>query len=174
MTGGLYNPRPVDDVPVNGQVQHGVTSNWAFDHAADYGLHTVFICKTADQIVHDSIVLVNDTHLLYAIGANEVWRFVAALLHRANPAADIDITFTIPVGGNLNWGLTPVQQGSIAGTEVRIPTSAGANLRLDFIHGIIRNGATPGNLQLQWAQGTQQNDDAIMAQYSCLVLQQIA
>jgi len=30
---GLYNPRPVDDTPVNGQLAHGVTSNWAYDHA---------------------------------------------------------------------------------------------------------------------------------------------
>ena len=37
---GLYNPRPVDDTPVNGQLAHGVTSNWAFDHAADLDAHT--------------------------------------------------------------------------------------------------------------------------------------
>ncbi len=40
MTGGLYNPRPVDDTPVDGQLQHGVTSNWAFDHEADLSAHT--------------------------------------------------------------------------------------------------------------------------------------
>lgn len=38
--GGLYNPRPVDDTPVNGQLVHGVTSNWAYDHAADLDAHT--------------------------------------------------------------------------------------------------------------------------------------
>ena len=40
MTGGLYNPRPVDDVPVDGQLEHGLTSNWGFDHAADLDAHT--------------------------------------------------------------------------------------------------------------------------------------
>jgi len=39
MTGGLYNPRPVDDTPVNGQLTHGITSNWAFDHNADLDAH---------------------------------------------------------------------------------------------------------------------------------------
>ena len=39
MTGGLYNPRPVDDVPVNGQLTHGVTSNRMFDHEADLDAH---------------------------------------------------------------------------------------------------------------------------------------
>ena len=39
MRGGLYNPRPVDDVPVDGQLGHGVTSNWAFDHTADPDAH---------------------------------------------------------------------------------------------------------------------------------------
>lgn len=36
---GLYNPRPVDDTPVDGQLAHGVTSNWAFDHVADLEAH---------------------------------------------------------------------------------------------------------------------------------------
>lgn len=39
MTGGLYNPRPVDDIPVNGQLVHGVTSNWAYDHTVDLDAH---------------------------------------------------------------------------------------------------------------------------------------
>ena len=39
MTGGLYNPRPVDDVPVNGQLTHGITSNRMFDHEADGDAH---------------------------------------------------------------------------------------------------------------------------------------
>lgn len=34
MKGGLHNPRPVDDTPVDGELAHGISSNWAFDHAA--------------------------------------------------------------------------------------------------------------------------------------------
>ena len=40
MNGGLHNPRPVDDTPVNGQLVHGVTSNRMFDHEADLDAHT--------------------------------------------------------------------------------------------------------------------------------------
>jgi len=39
MKGALDNPRPVDDTPVNGQLAHGVTSNWAYDHDADLDAH---------------------------------------------------------------------------------------------------------------------------------------
>ena len=39
MNGGLHNPRPVDDVPMNGQLEHGVTSNWAYDHSIDIDAH---------------------------------------------------------------------------------------------------------------------------------------
>lgn len=46
MTGGLNNPRPVDDTPVNGQLEHGVTSNRMFDHEADIDAHMVDILQT--------------------------------------------------------------------------------------------------------------------------------
>ena len=29
MKGALDNPRPVDDTPVDGQVEEGISSNWA-------------------------------------------------------------------------------------------------------------------------------------------------
>ncbi|GAG85064.1 unnamed protein product [marine sediment metagenome] len=39
MNGGLRNPTPVDDTPVNGNTSHASSSNWAFDHNADADAH---------------------------------------------------------------------------------------------------------------------------------------
>lgn len=37
----VQNPRPVDDTPVNDEIEKGISSNWAFDHAANLAAHTL-------------------------------------------------------------------------------------------------------------------------------------
>lgn len=38
---GLYNPTPVDALPVNAALAKAISSDWAFDHAADIDAHMV-------------------------------------------------------------------------------------------------------------------------------------
>jgi len=40
MKGGLNNPRVVDALPVNANLNNAISSDWAYDHAADLDAHT--------------------------------------------------------------------------------------------------------------------------------------
>lgn len=74
MRGGLHNPRVVDATPVNGNLNNAISSDWAYDHAADLDAHTVnpfeqfvvgnYICPTMAGMLNSNFILVQYT--LYA------------------------------------------------------------------------------------------------------------
>jgi len=141
-------------------------------HAALFGLHNRVVRKTADQTVNDSETLVNDTHLLAAIGANEIWVFEAVIEVNGGSTPDFDFTFTVPSGGSMTFGKSDSESKTSRATEeLRVQGQNVASIVV--LWGIVRNGATAGNLQLQWAQGAATASDCTVLTDSCLILGQL-
>lgn len=124
------------------------------------GPHLI-VRKTSDQSVTSSTVLVNDTALLMAVAANEVWRFEMMLFWAAAATADLKWTFTAPAGATYNastvypfaagGGNASIQQVIAAAVDFDLEVQDAAN-NLTMFYGLIVNGGTAGNLQFQFAQ----------------------
>ncbi len=139
--------------------------------------------KSANEIVNNSAVLQDDNHLIMAVAANEVWEFAINLWYDSGTTPDLKVGFTIPSGATLRWTSMGdnASAGAITGGDA-IDGSAtqaffGAGLA-DFRHGlivgVILNGATPGNLTMQWAQNTQNASDTTIYSGSSLVAHRLA
>lgn len=135
------------------------------------------VAKTADQTVNNSIVLVDDTHLVFPVLNTKTAYFIEYTLLVSSAAnADIRLNWTIPTGATMyfapGWqSSTPYWDVFTAagGTGASLFTAGGA----DFTFGcgaatvqgcritcILVMGANNGNVQLKWAQSTQQASDS--------------
>jgi len=119
--------------------------------------------KSSDQTVTSSTTLVNDSQLKFAVAANETYIFQAWLYtYAADATPDIKTTFTGPSGSTVFWSSSQViflANGSTTLTVVAPGGTVGdffvdSNLRAIQLYGTISNGATAGDVQLQWAQNT--------------------
>jgi len=119
--------------------------------------------KSSDQTVTSSTTLVNDSQLKFAVAANETYIFQAWLYtYAADGTPDIKITFTAPSGSTLFWSSSQVIFLPDASTSLTVVAPAAttgslfidSNLRAIQLYGTILNGATAGDVQLQWAQNT--------------------
>lgn len=127
--------------------------------------------KTADETVNNSATLQNDDVLLLAMAANETWYFTVSLAYLGNTTSDFQWAFTVPTGATLRWGCSPVKQ-NISGLMVQCDSVTGSGtgdtVQADTthmqltVHGVVVNGGTAGNLQLQWAQATATVVDTIV------------
>lgn len=177
---------PIDDTPQDAKTSRGVSSNWAYDHAAlytalkalydthilNFGLHTKVVHKTADQTVHDSTTLVNDSELLFAMAANEKWLIKGFIRTDATAAADLDMTFIMPSGATGVWGFAAAVSTAF-GSETYVSGSDTINVCAAII-AIVTCSTTPGNCQFQWAQRSQVNEDTKVLAGSCLIATKIA
>lgn len=148
-------------------------------HEADYELHAKLVRKTADQTVNNSTTLVNDDHLLLALGANEVWAFHLCPLVNSGATPDIKFGWTVPSGASGYWNYTGQNAGATTTNTFDIITG-GTNARGGFagslpfvLHGIVICGATAGNLQFQWAQNTANASDTKVLTNSYLIATQL-
>jgi hypothetical protein len=119
--------------------------------------------KSADQSVTSSTTLVNDTHLKFAVAANETYIFQLWLfVYAADGTPDIKVTCTGPSGSTVLWSSSQVIFNAAAATTLTSVNTSGvsadlfvdANNRAIQLYGTIANGATAGDLQFQWAQNT--------------------
>ena len=119
--------------------------------------------KSADQTVTSSTTLVNDTHLKFAVAANETYIFQAWLYtYAADGTPDIKVTFTGPSGSTVLWSSSQVIFNAGGATTLTVVSPGAtaadlfvdANLRAIQLYGTISNGATAGDLQFQFAQNT--------------------
>lgn len=158
---------------------HGVSGTIAdaadlTTHEADFNLHTKTVIKTADETVNDSTSLQNDDELLLAVGASEKWVIAAAIRNSSSAVADFKLKFTIPSGAT-GWGFLAGESTSqaaylsIANTAVGWATAGYPTGHFLYIVLHIIVGATAGNVQLQWAQNTQEASDTKVLAGSCLV-----
>ena len=146
--------------------------------------------KTADETVNNSSVLQNDDHLVFAVGASDVYLVNAYLLvDGGNTTADIKFGWTVPASGTLQWGATSSLSGSTTAWEtqpaantphVLLSAASTATYGTDasapgvLLTGIYAGGGTAGNVQLQWAQGTATVVNTILKINSCLVGMKLA
>jgi hypothetical protein len=121
--------------------------------------------KTADQSITTSTTLTDDTHLTFAIAANEEWTFsIEASCGDSLSVTGLKAAITVPAGATLRvngsatagTGASPIVQGSTttSGTIFINNSTLGAGTGYLKAMVWVLNGATPGNITLQWAQGT--------------------
>jgi hypothetical protein len=149
-----------------------------------------FVRKSSDQSVTSSTALVVDSELIFAIGANETWQFELVILHLGAEAGDFKMAvkgpsgvagiwsafgaITVAVSGayNLNAGARSTWDNSATlafGNQGASALSASANVK-----GVARNGATPGNIELWWAQNTSDATGTTIKTDSYLIARRVA
>lgn len=118
---------------------------------------TKVVRKTAEtQAVNNSTTLVDDDALLFAIAANEIYVADFHLDISTNIAAGFKAAITVPAGATLKFQaeiLAAAAIGVVGSTTVS-GTAVGATALIiqAHLHVLVVNGATAGNVQLQWAQ----------------------
>lgn len=134
------------------------------------GTAPTIVEKQSNQTVNNSVTLVNDTALFFAMAASRRYYWVLRFRFDADSTPDIKITFTVPSGAEgqhrrdldnnteLNYGAT----GSLTGST--------GNPRQGFSTGWVKTGGTVGNLQFQWAQNTADASDTIVKEGSVLLV----
>jgi hypothetical protein len=114
--------------------------------------------ETQNNVVNPTATLQNDDQLFFGIGANETWsfRFVVQATNNATP--DIKFAVTAPTGATCVVGLSEAEN-ALSNANVGCGVSLGAvpattSSDIFEVVGTVVNGATAGNVQLQWAQNT--------------------
>ncbi len=117
------------------------------------------IRKTADESVTSNTTLQDDDHLLFNIAVNEVWYVEYVLFGTDAAGFDFKFTVAVPSGATGKWWdvgqvsvLTAggVLTGTSFGTTISIDT--GAADKYILLYAYVFNGATAGQVKLQWAQ----------------------
>lgn len=131
---------------------------------AGSGITTIeLVRKTADETVNNSTTLQDDDTLLAALASNEVVAFQCTIFHIGNGTADFKLAFTVPSGAAIRWGMANAQVapgGTLQGANVTNSSGSSQAVqgetgeRAQLVTGLVKNGGTSGNLQLQWAQNT--------------------
>jgi hypothetical protein len=141
--------------------------------------HTRHVRKTSTESVVSSTTLQDDNQLLFAIAANEVWEFevVIFLDDTGSPeGCGAKLSIAVPSGCSIKVGAVGEPAESIQDTigatfYDQVILTAGAWLVV--ARGIAVNGATPGNVQLQWAQAVSDSDALEVEVNSYLVAHRI-
>jgi hypothetical protein len=127
--------------------------------------------KSADQTVNNSTTLVDDTHLLFSVAANEVWLIHAYLLiDSASTVADIKFHWTVPASATMVWGPTGGAEPSFTQWDAVLTSTSADVLGTEsgtqnfgtnsvptqglLFAGVAAIAGTAGTVRLQWAQVT--------------------
>lgn len=117
--------------------------------------------KTVDETVNNTITRQADDTLLFAIAANETWIGEFVLFIVGDSTADFAADVTVPAGATLRLARMGPRAGdtvvdaAATFTSGSNPGSAGAASGPAVIQTFkftVINGATAGNVQLNWAQ----------------------
>ena len=134
-----------------------------------HGLTTVQ--KTADQVVNNSITLANDDHLLFTIGASEIWEVFLYLIASApSPTPDMKLNWALPTGG-VKYSLAFDTAAAAADADVSLETIS--TVQLFIVHCLLINSTTAGNAQLQWAQKVATEEDTTLKANSFIVARRL-
>lgn len=168
---------PTDGEYVTYAANGGLSAERVVFTSATTGTIPKILYKASDETVNNSDVLQNDDDLILPLAANEVWAFQCFLSYDSAANADIKVAFTIPAGASFVWqpqyrdaaDAWTVTTGVASGTSVTFGGAGAGTVRGVWIMGFVINGANAGNLQLQWAQGTQQASNTIVKAGSWLL-----
>jgi hypothetical protein len=134
--------------------------------------------KTADESATSDITLSDDTHLTFAIAANEVWVTRIGLWVNTG-AGGLQMQMTGPAGA------TGIQLGfsAIGGVPTTFAVALGslawaatATYTNQFwtLESTVVNGATPGTYRLQWAQNASNGTASTLKANSFLIAERLA
>jgi len=130
--------------------------------AGTAGLVSEQIVKPVDQIVNNSIVLINDDHIFFTVDANTTYSFRLDLWNFApssGSGGDFDSNWSLPSGATGRTVAQNIQaqfpQNTVDMTVKRNRGgTSGGNPQYAQIFGVVTVGSTPGIVQFRWAQGT--------------------
>lgn len=155
------------------------------------------VIRTGDSsTISSNNVLANDDTLLWAVGASDRWFFQAFLTFTgadssgAATTADLQVGWSVPTGGAMQWGMLGGTGSSLAGYANTATASsplailtAGSALALGgaaVAYGVTLtgfytgDGVHTGNVNLQWAQNTSNAATLQINKNSALLLWRIA
>jgi hypothetical protein len=106
----------------------------------------------------------NVSGLSFAVGASQTWQFVFYVFWSSDDVADIKFTLTGPAAPTgLLFGMASnqlaVATATSFGTAIIADGGAAVIEQGWLIHGLLRNGANAGTVQLQMAQNTSNATD---------------
>lgn len=132
------------------------------------------VLKTADQTVNNSIVLVDDTHLLLSVAANSTYLVEVTAFYTATINANIEWGWTVPASATMRWG---VHYTTEAKTQADTLTGAALGTTTYAYHtliGTLVTAGTAGTLRLRWAQDIAEATNTTMRTSSWMRLTKIA
>jgi hypothetical protein len=149
------------------------------------------ILRTSDASgITSNTTLASDSTLLFPVGANDIWAFMAALIFTAgDTAADVKIGWSVPTGCTMLWGAQGAQSNNVSGfgpaqtssTPTALSTEAASVSVGSFngtfgvnLQGLVFNGANPGNVNIQFAQATSSANALIPKKGSHLMVYRLA
>jgi hypothetical protein len=144
--------------------------------------------KTANESVTSSTTLQDDDHLVFAIGASEVWAIQYHILCRS--VVDIKFGLTAPSGaaGSFSGFGPDVGTSDVADTNLAISNNTNTDLSGSYVFGantsgnysyiqlnvLIVNSTNADDLQLQWAQNSSSGTATTVYIHSYAVAQKLA
>lgn len=140
------------------------------------------------QVVNNSSVLVNDSHLILPVEANARYVLDGSLWWDSGPTADIKFAWTGPAGFTMpRWtvvglaagvvlteGIISVAQSAAAGTTIVRAGPAIGSFVTGLLTGTVVTAAAAGNLTLQWAQNALEAVNTRVKQESFIRLHRVA
>jgi hypothetical protein len=124
------------------------------------------IWKLADQSVTSSTVLVDDTHIQFAIGANEAWNF--RFVFAVTSVGGLKFALNSPAGSGGWWSVDNTNFQTNATFVDGETCNAPLNTEVGFLDGYVLNSATPGTFKLRWAQSSSNGTPTVLKKGSWL------
>ena len=110
------------------------------------------VIKDANETVENSSTLQDDDHLFVEVKANRL--YLIYLLGTADLSSGVtaDIKFGLSVPGGTVYDFVHAFSSSVVTSTINLNFNLTTTLESATFQGIVHVGATPGTLQVQWAQ----------------------
>ncbi len=181
----------------NGSASTNAAAFGQIPTAGGVGGFAKVVLRTGDSgTISSNNVLAADDTLLWTVGASDRWffqgflTFTAADSSGAALTADVQVGWTVPTGGAMQWGAFGGTGNTVAGYSVTASTSsplailsASGALASGMVAGSVGlaiagfytgDGSHAGTVTLTWAQNTSNAATLLIAKNSTLVLWRIA
>jgi len=132
----------------------------------------ITVRKSADETVNNSSTLQDDNHLVLAVDANTDYKFEVVLHATSDNTPGLKVGWTVPASATMWWAMGTTTT-KLSESETHSQLGGGAIDVVLVFKGVIAVAGTAGNLQLQWAQDTQDVSDTIVYENSTLTLERL-
>lgn len=172
VTGNLY---------MTGQLMSNLTVNGNLSVTGIGGVTSAF--KTANQIVNNSVTLVNDTHLVVNVVANATYIVQGFINYNSPTAADFKWNWTYPASTTFSYYFpgpgtaatapetAPLMTSTSTATGARGGTGGSIGVP---VAGLLITSGTAGQFRFQWAQNTATVGDSTVYAGSFIQLFRVA